>query len=149
MLSDLFFTLTRQYCSVQVKNKSDNIGNTMAKDLLNQMTNIPTAGEVEGEGADINQISVSILINVGSDICALLHESNQTRNSTNQSKFICIALNIRGDEKMCFEDRIDSILKLVRDIAACDNNHKIEQMIEMSLGKTYYNDLNACIYMRR
>ena len=68
ILSDLFFIWTLQYCRVQVKNKSDNIGNTTAK--LNLMTNrcIPTAGE------DINQISVSILINVGSGIlepCAL------------------------------------------------------------------------------
>jgi hypothetical protein len=67
-----------------VKNKSDNIGNTSTKDLLNQMTNtcIPSVGEVEDD--DVNQISVSIQINVGSDIlepCAFLHESNQTRNS--------------------------------------------------------------------
>ncbi len=67
-----------------MKNKSDNIGNISAKNLLNQMTNtcIPSAGEVEGD--DINQISVSIQINVGSAIlepCTFLHESNQTRNS--------------------------------------------------------------------
>jgi hypothetical protein len=137
------------HCRVQVKNKSNHINRTMAEDLLNLMTNrcIPTAGEVEDD--DINQISVSILINVGSGILepfAFIHEPNQTRNSTSQSKYICIALNIRvGDEKRCFGDLSDSILQLVRDIAACDNNHKTEQMMKMSLGKTYYNDLKACI----
>ena len=135
------------HCRVQVKNKSNNINRAMAQDLLNLMTNrcIPTADQVE----DINEISISILINVGSGILepfAFIHEPNQTRNSTCQSKYICIALNIRvGDEKRCFEDLSDSILQLVRDIAACDNNHKTEQMMKMSLGKTYYNDLKACI----
>ena len=58
-----------------------------------------------------------------------------------QSKCICIALNIRGgDEKKCFGDLSNSILQLVRDIAACDNNRKTEQMIKM-----YYYDLKACI----
>jgi hypothetical protein len=137
------------HCRVQVKNKSNNINRTIAQDLLNLMTSrcIPTVGEVDD--VDINQISLSILINVGSGILepfAFIHEPNQTRHSTSQSKYICIALNIRGgDEKKCFKDINDSILQLVRDIAACDNNHKTEQMMKMSLGKTYYNDLKACI----
>jgi len=136
------------HCRVQVKNKSDIIGNTTAVELLKRMTNrcIPTADEVED--SDINQISVSILINVGSgslEPCAFIYDSYQTRNSTNKSTCICIALNIREDEKKCFKDLSNSILQLVGDIAACDNNHKTEPMIKMSLGKTYYNDLKACI----
>jgi hypothetical protein len=50
---------------------------------------------------------------------------------------------------MYFGDRNDSILRIVRDIAACNSNRKTEQITEMSLGNTYYNDLNVCIYMRR